>query len=102
MEGQEVPGSNRGTRITGGAASAVRNDSGVLFRECSQCCWRKAKKKVVAGPRSPASSQSGMPRVPSVARPRQRARPAWSRARDNPTGGAGPAKSALPRALESY
>ena len=62
----------------------------------------KGKKKRAAGPRSPASSQSGMPRVPAVARPRQRARPAWSRARNNPTGGAGAAKSALPRALESY
>ena len=74
------------------------------------CCFASARdavgerrnQKVAAGPRSPASSQSGMPRVPAAARSRQRARPALPHARNNPAGGAGPAKSALPRALESY
>ena len=30
-EGREVPGSNRSARITGGAASAVRNDTACCF-----------------------------------------------------------------------
>ena len=62
------------------------------------CCFARARdavgerreKKVAAGPRIPAFA-IGMPRVPPRARPYQRARPARSHVRNNPTGGAGPA-----------
>ena len=60
-EGREVPGSNRSARITEGAASAVRNDSGVLFREGSRCCWRKAKKKGPQGRAARRRRRAGCP-----------------------------------------